>query len=71
MSLVLERVNSDPIISTMPFHGDMALSPNADIPVLATPATTVCPTFVAGFKAAAAAAGAFTAGFTLGQAIGK
>lgn len=71
MSLVLERVNADPIVTGMPFHGDIAFGSSADIPVLATPATTVCPTFVAGFKATAAAAGAFTAGFTLGQAIGK
>lgn len=70
--MLLEKVNADTALATLPFADVSSRGLSASVPVLATPATAAafCPGFVAAFKGAAAGAAAFTAGFTIGQAIG-
>ncbi len=75
-TMLVERVNSDAMLRSVPFDVTTSALAQCEIPVLATPAAApaaaaFCPGFAAGFKAAAAGAGAFLAGFSFGQAIGK
>lgn len=75
-TLLLERVNTDAMLRSVPFDATTSSLLACEIPVLATPAAApaavaFCPGFAAGFKAAAAGAAAFVTGFGFGQAIGK
>jgi len=75
-TMLLERVNADSMLRSVPFDVSTSALALCEIPVLATPAAApaaaaFCPGFAAGFKAAAAGAAAFVAGFGIGQAIGK
>lgn len=73
---LLEKVNHDAVLHSVPFEANSRTLALCEIPILATPAAVpaaaaFCPAFAAGFKAAAAGAAAFVAGFGIGQAIGK
>jgi hypothetical protein len=64
MSMIVDKVNTDPAIAALPFHAAGPEQIGATTPVLATPAA-----FAAGLAGAAAVAGAVAGGAAIGAAI--
>jgi hypothetical protein len=68
MTVLVDKVNADPLLAAMPIDNGEPLVVSAGMPVLATPATIVAA--AAGVAMVAGVAGAFAAGYAIGHGMG-